>query len=500
MKHDEEHHLDERKKGNRERTYVRVAGVVPYLAILAPFVATLLYVRSFGVDVFYADEWDLVPLLRESARGTLGAADLLAQHNGHVYLFPWSLMLLLGRLTGYDTVPLMYLVAACLLATSLAVFHAYARSVGRSPLACLLFLPVPLLLFSLRQHENLLWGNQISFAFAQTFSVFALYLLFVTTEGRRRKLAFPASVLCATVASCSAAPGLLAWPAGLVLLMISPGGGKPPSRPHTPAWGLLGAVVWLFYLAGRGGSGAEPPPLSALGHPAAWAEYLITLSGGSLFWGEGAIPTAGTLLVLLAGAALALILAFGKAGENAFWVSLGVFSLLSLALIAAGRSGFGEEAFAQAVVSRYAAFSIPGVVALYCLLANLALNARSRVAAGLLAPLAAAMLAGAVISYPMGMEAGREIEDSREQAARILVAHETEPLTAFTIFGHEPRRVQAYARYLDKRDYGVFAAESDSSASETGSREYLWGATSQGASRRTSDAGMPGDPKPSATP
>lgn len=472
VKPDEEDRLDGTEKRGRDGARVRAAGLLPYLAILASFVVALLYVRLYGVNVFYADEWDLVPLLRESAHGTLGVADLLAHHNGHVYLFPWSVMLLLGRLTGYDTMPLMYLVAACLLATSLAVFHAYSRSVGRSPLACLFFLPIPLLLFSLRQHENLLWGNQITFAFAQTFSVLALYLLFAKTDGRRRKLAFLAAALCATVASGSAAPGLLAWPAGLVLLMISPTGGKPANRLFAAAWGLLGAVIWIVYLAGRGGSGAaEPPPFSALGHPAAWAEYLITLSGGSLFWNEGAVLTAGTLLVLLAGAALALILAFGETGENAFWISLGVFSLLSLALIAAGRSGFGGEAFAQAGVSRYAAFSIPAVVALYCLLANLTLNTGSRVAAGMLAVLAAAMLAGAVGSYPTGMEAGREIEDFREQAVRILVAHETEPLAAFTIFGHEPKRVQGYARFLDKRDYGVFAAESSGTNGESGARK-----------------------------
>lgn len=469
VKPDEENRLDTTEKMGREGAPVRVAGLLPYLAILASFVAALLYVRLYGVNVFYADEWELVPLLRGSAHGTLGVADLLAHHNGHVYLFPWSVMLLLGRLTGYDTVPLMYLVAACLLVTSLAIFHAYSRSVGRSPLACLFFLPVPLLLFSLRQHENLLWGNQITFAFAQTFSVLALYLLFATTEGRRRKLAFPAAALCAAAASCSAAPGLLAWPAGLVLLMISPGGGKPAGRLLAGAWGLLGAAIWIAYLVGRGGSG--PPPFFALGHPAGWAEYLVTLSGGSLFWSEGAVLTAGTLLVPLAGAALALILAFGKTGENAFWISLGAFSLLSLALIAAGRSGFGGEAFAQAGVSRYAAFSIPGVVALYCLLANLTLNAGSRVAAGLLVLLAVAMLASVAHSYPRGMEAGRKIEDSREQAARILVSHETEPLAAFTIFGHEPKRIQGYARFMDRRDYGVFAAESSGTNGEYGVRK-----------------------------
>jgi hypothetical protein len=447
-----------------------MAGFVPYLAILAPFVAALLYVRAYGVNVFYADEWDLVPLLRESTRGTLGIADLLVHHNGHVYLFPWGLTLLLGGLTGYDTVPLMYVVAFCLLATSLAVFYAYAKSVGRSPLACLLFLPVPLLLLSFRQHENLLWGNQISFAFAQTFSVFALCLLFAATDGRHGRLAFPAAALCAVVASCSAAPGLLAWPAGLVLLLISPTDGRPVRKVHAGAWGLLGAAVWVLYLAGPGGSG--PSPSLALGDPASWAGYLLALSGGSLFWSGLMVLAAGALLILLAVAALALTLASGRTGENAFWISLGTFSLLSLALIAAGRSGLGEEAFARAVASRYAAFSIPGVVALYCFLANLVLKAGSRVATGLLVLLAAAMLTGVVYSYPRGMEAGREIEDSREQAARIMLAHEKEPLAAFTIFGHDPRRVQGYARYLDRHDYGVFDGEPAGARGELGLRRH----------------------------
>lgn len=145
----------------------RAAECAVLFFVLVPFVAALLYVRSYGVNVFYADEWDFVALLREAAPGTPSAADLLTRHNEHIYLLPWGLMLLLGGLTDYNTVPLMYLlVAACLLVTSLAVFWAYARSVGRSSLAYLLFVPVPLSLFSFRQFENLLWGNQVSFAFA----------------------------------------------------------------------------------------------------------------------------------------------------------------------------------------------------------------------------------------------------------------------------------------------------------------------------------------------
>lgn len=440
--------------------------MVAVLSVLAPFVASLLYVNAYGVNVFYADEWDLVPLLREGVRGTLGVADLFDHHNEHVYLFPWGLMLVLGSITGYDTVPLMLLVACCLLITSLAVFWVYAGSVGRSPLALLVFMPLPFLLFSFRQYENMLWGNQITFAFAQTFSVLALCLLFALREGRRMELVLPATVLCATTASYSAAPGLLVWPAGLLLLLLAPGGWTSTRSLVTGAWVLLGAAVLGGYLVGYDGVGARSSPTFVFDHPATATDYLLTLSGASLFWQEGTARAGGLLLVFAAAAALALTLALRRVRENAFWLSLAAFSLASLALIAAGRSGLGEAVFAQATLSRYAAFSIPGVVALYSLLANLSLNARSRVATVLLAVLLVTVLAGVALSYQRGSEAGRETEQSRIAAARILNNHESEPLAAFTIFGHDPRRVKRHARFLDRQDYGVFALSATDSETE----------------------------------
>lgn len=435
----------------------RVARVAVLFFVLAPFVAALLYVRSYGVNVFYADEWDFVALLRESSRDTLGAADLFARHNEHIYFFPWGLMLLLGSFTDYNTVPLMYLVVACLLITSLTILCAHEKTAGRSFLACLLFAPTPLLLFSFRQHENLLWGNQISFGVAQTFSVLALYLLRDRDSGRFGKLAFITAAVCAAVASFSAAPGLLVWPAGLLLLMLAPTREELAERgPAVGAWVLASLAVWGGYLVGYGGFDSPQSPLFVLGHPAAGAEYLLTLFGGALFWREGTAMAVGALLVLLFIATLALALALGRAKHNAFWISLGAFSLLSLALITAGRSGLGDAVFARAILSRYAAFSILGVVALHGLLVSLALEARSRIAVGLLGALLVAMLAGTVHSYPRGMAAGREIENSRMQAARILSDHKTEPLAAFTIFGHEPGRVQRYARFLERREYGIF--------------------------------------------
>ena len=263
------------------------------VSMLVPLTTALLYVRSYGVNVFHADEWDFVALLRESARGTLGVSDLLAHHNEHVYLAPWVVMLLLGKLTGYATVPLMYLVVACLLLTMATVYRAYASSIGRTPLALILFAPVPFLLFSFKQYENLLWGNQISFGFAQTFSVLALYFLLADKGGWLGGLAFSGAALSAAVAAGSAAPGLLAWPAGLLLLALRGQRGEATAWARIGAWALLGAAVWGAYLAGYGGPDANATPSFVLEHPLSGAEYLLTLAGASLFWGEGTALAAG---------------------------------------------------------------------------------------------------------------------------------------------------------------------------------------------------------------
>lgn len=458
----------DRVTGPGDRSGPGFAAVAPVLAaalsVLVPFVASVLYVNAYGVDVFYADEWDLVTLLRNEARGAFSIADLFDHHNEHVYLFPWSLMLIAGRFTGYDTVPMMLVVVCCLLVTSLGILWAYTRSVARSPFALLLFVPLPFLVFSLRQHENMLWGNQVSFAFAQTFSVLALCLLFAAGEGRRAKLLLAAAVLCATVASYSAAPGLLAWPAGLLLLLAHRETRSLSRWVLAGVWVLFGVMVWGGYLAGTEGSVGPTSPTFVLDHPAAGATYLLILNGGSLFWQEGSAHVGGLLLVFLDAAAVALVLGLRRVRENALWLALLAYALMSLTLITAGRSEFGEEVFAQATLSRYAAFSIPGVVALYGVLANLSLNARSRIAAILLGVLLVAVLTGTFRSYQLGLEAGRETEQSRRAAVRILNNHESEPLAAFTIFGHYPRRVQKYARFLDRHDYGVFAESSPNGA------------------------------------
>jgi hypothetical protein len=102
----------------------KVIGFVPYLSILLPFGIAVFYVHLFGVNVFFADDWGFVVAIEKLHSGTLSIADLFVHDNGHILFFPKIAILLLGTLTRYNTVPLMYLVQICLLVTSITLFLA----------------------------------------------------------------------------------------------------------------------------------------------------------------------------------------------------------------------------------------------------------------------------------------------------------------------------------------------------------------------------------------
>src|SRR5215210_7639969 len=194
----------------RTTTFRRVVAVVSWLFVLIPAALPYLYVRAFGVNVVFADAWEIVPLFRKWFHGQLTFADLYAQHVEHRMFFPRVAELSLGLLTRYNNVAEMYVIVSCFLITAAVLLLAFRREIG---LPLIFFVPVALLIFSFRQYENMLWGFQISFAFTQTFGVLALYLLYSSSRDNFRAYAFAAALGSATIASFSTAQGLLVQPA-----------------------------------------------------------------------------------------------------------------------------------------------------------------------------------------------------------------------------------------------------------------------------------------------
>src|ERR687897_18750 len=319
----------------RTGTFRLILAVVSWLFVLIPAALPYLYVRAFGVNVVFADAWDMVLVFRKFSSGRLTFADLYAQHNEHRMFFPKGAELLLGLLTRYNNVAEMYVVVSCFLITAAVLLVAFRREIG---LPLIFFVPVALLIFSFRQYENMLWGFQISFAFTQTFGVLALYLLSSSGRSNFGAYAFAAALGSATIASFSTAQGLLVWPAGLLRLLLG-SVARPGKKVLLSHWGLVGVAEWVAYFVDYHTPRGHPPLLDALHHIGTAPGHFLTLLGSALFWQPEHAYEGGLVIGCLALAMFLATYGRGVLRQLPFWISLLFYSLLILATITLGRSG-----------------------------------------------------------------------------------------------------------------------------------------------------------------
>jgi hypothetical protein len=483
----------------QKRAFDYVVRTGCYLLIFLPAALGMLYVHLFGVSVVRRDAWTMVPIFERWYSGTLQVSDFFVQHFEHRSAFPELVMLLLGIATKYDNVAEMYVIQICFLVTLgvlLLAFRADVKSANVEPaLRLLLFVPISLLIFSLRQSEAMLFGYQINFAFMVTFGVLPLFLLYVMAHKSFKKTVFVAALASATIATYSVVQGLLVWPVGLVQLLIVPLE-KAQKRTFMVLWGLVGLAEWIAYLRGwtpgrdcssfidfaqarscpSSKSSLDPSLLYVFEHPIAGIDFFLNLLATSLFWpqhrslGDGLLGqhlgiVAGLMVVCLALGCLFVVYKSRRLGESAFWVSLVLYSFLILAAITLGRSGKGAE---LALAPRYTPFSILAVVSVYGLLATMVLKRGLSIRSLSIGTILLVFLSGALavnaaaISYPNGITGGRQSRAKNEELAYVLSKYETQPDALLSdisgVGGNRGAKiVRERAPVLQRLGYNVFS-------------------------------------------
>lgn len=454
-----------------KETFSKAPKSVVYALIALPAAASVLYVYAFGVNGIVGDQFQVVQIFSRLAAGNLGFENLAAFHNEHHIFFPRLAMLSLGELTDFNNLAEMYAVQACLLATMAVLFFAFRRSSG---LPMLLFVPVAFLVFSLRQFENMLWGFQITFVFAQVFSVAALYSLYLATEGKRPAITLPLAVASAFVATFSSLPGLMVWPAGACLVLVS----RAVNRVRlAAAWLVCGVASWALYFFDYETRPQAPPFLGYIvGNPVETALYFPTSLGASLMWHRPLALVAGAGILFLFAVAVWFSHRRGTLRENAFWIGVVLFSLGVLAVITAGRASLGPQ---SAMAPRYSSFSLLAVISVYVMLMKLVLDTVAvdfrDIASRAVAPLAAAFLVALALIIPAtylgGYLVGARNEATMTQAAEALQNAEATPEARLEILLRQPPDfIRQNAEILDRLDYNVFAEEpSDEETGEAAS-------------------------------
>ncbi|HEX4630444.1 MAG TPA: hypothetical protein VH188_05720 [Chthoniobacterales bacterium] len=348
-------------RGSRAIRQIVIRGSLLLLPLLPVFY--LLYlINQCGVNVPYADEFTLAPLLLKAHDHTLTLSDLFSQHNEHRYVFTRLLFIAINFCSRGDVRAEMFFSVFLVFLTGTILWWLLRKTIphsaGSRTFALCLF---SLLLFSPVQAENWVWGFQTPLFFCNLLLTCAIAVAFSNLELKRK------FVLCAAIAfiaSFSFGGGVVLW---LVTFPCALLGHREKSVSWRWGWfafwcALAAASITLYFF-----HYVKPPyhpPIAAAKKPLEYYRYVAGFLGAHLSRASRLEPITqavaiGTgLLALYLGGAIYCLRRFKDSSllnRLLPWLALGGYALINGALAALARIGFGVH---QALDSRYTSFSL----------------------------------------------------------------------------------------------------------------------------------------------
>jgi hypothetical protein len=332
------------------------SGLLLLALALIPFLILAADVVRYHVDVPFWDQWNFVPLLGKSYEEGVTFKDLWGQHNEHRLLFPRLIMLGLAHASRYNIAWELAVILLMAAASLALVWRQLVKTAGASGYSGLPW-AVPaasLLIFTLGQAENWLWGWQIQI-FLNVLAVIAGLCLLGGPSFQWRK--FWCAVGLGILATYSFANGLIFWPLGFIALLLSPPREKRSSVLALAAWAASSAFIILSYFYRfRYDSPSGTPLTHFLARPGEYILYLLKYLGRPVINSEGYALAVGFIGLVLFGAFSFLVLRDRSRKGRAFlpFILFGLYSIGCGLLTGVGRVGFGS---AQAMSGRYVPFS-----------------------------------------------------------------------------------------------------------------------------------------------
>ena len=335
----------------------RFSRELPFFVLaLIPLLCLVYFVNKYMVDIPRLDHWMVAPLLEKSYEGSLTFSELAAQHNEHRPFFPVVIMIALARLSHWNV---SYELTANIL-LSAGVFFAIAFQLRKTDKSinnhqpCWLIPIISLMIFSLNQCENWLWGFQI-----QVFlNVLAVTIGIVLLANYSAKwLYFILALFMGIVGTYSFANGLLYWFIGLLVLFFIAHQNKTQKIFKIIIWAAVSLIVIYTYLHNYHRPQHHPILTLFAKQPLEYIKYVLAYLGGFLcFYNVKGAIYAGLLgLIISALTIWKLIRVRGiKFQILVPYIALSFYSIGSAMITGMGRLGFGA---AQALAPRYATLS-----------------------------------------------------------------------------------------------------------------------------------------------
>ena len=336
------------------------------LASLTPILAGIFYIRSYGVDVLYGDQWNLAITMLRGKTSTLSIPEIFALHNEHriatarvislilTQLFsPWNVKV--EMMIGYAFSVLTYgLLVAMILKQCRLLERAEVRAQNLH-LGGLSMVVSSVFLFSPVQYENWLWGFQMPWFLVILCLITAVFLLDICFE-TRFYIGFFLAIAACIIASFSLAHGLFVWVACLPMF-LKPGLNWQSRASLGAIWLGSAAFTGLIYLADYRKPENHPSTGLVFERPGLAIDFFLNQIGGS--FGKGEIPTLILGLLMIVGYAIAIIYCFKSSkllqANYLPWLSIGLFPIIFASITTAGRLGLGSG---FALTSRYTTVSL----------------------------------------------------------------------------------------------------------------------------------------------
>ena len=376
--------------------------LILFTLYLIPVLLLIGFVATFSVNVPVDDEWRLASLFEKIAAGNVSFNDFWALHSNHRIVFPKIIIAVLAFASRWNINYQLCLSIGLAGITFIAAYKLssmqvtadfmpregghggtaptkYCQNVG-DDLWHLANILTCILIFSLVQHENWLWGFQLAWFFVNLCFIAAVYAL-VLNHKLLPSIRISIAALFCFIASFSLAQGLLSWLAAIPAVAALEGNAAQ-KRKRTIAWMLLFVATCAVYSIDYHPS-RKASIISLLNKPLVVIDYFLSLLGSPIVRLPGISALVG--LVIFASFVffvwhfgkkiLSTDLGLGGDGQDAHptthlgllyqalpWLSIGLFSVLSALFITAGRAEFGAIHALES--SRYTTNSILLLIAL----------------------------------------------------------------------------------------------------------------------------------------
>jgi hypothetical protein len=339
----------------------RLVNALTVIGFGFPVAAVFWLIAHYGVNVISGDQWADVTVIQKSYTNFFDWGSLWAQHNENRIFFPNLVVVALSRTTHFNVHAEEYLAALMLIAATVLVIVTHKRRSPDTP--WLYYCPVAILMLSICQYGNMLWGFQMAWYLVLVSMAVAFYLV---DRISLTWLAFVGAAIAAVIGSLSSLQGLLIWPAGLVLIYH-----RRRAWKYVAPWLIAGAATTALYFHNFNSDKTVGPHNAVLINLVGTAKFYTFALGDILGVPVPGYGHAGNSWVLLFGLliivlAVLVVVVYGIRRQETSGSPLGValicMGLLFAATVTEGRVIFGYWA---AAASRYTTMDLLVPVGIY---------------------------------------------------------------------------------------------------------------------------------------